>query len=524
MKNYTLTLLLLTLNLLNNTFGQSYYSIKTLSTNQYISCENGAKPITATRTAVGAWELFEKIESGDYFAFKSKQNNEYISDEDGGLMTCNQPDSSLGDWGKFTLISLDNDVYAIQGNNGMYMTHSEGDGTQLICNSNIIGTNQRFVIAIEDECSSKTWTPAPNWKDSYQANGFCWCDTTFDHDLDNIDLVWFEINGERRNIRTICEELEQHPNYRAFLDGDPIFNDIQCGNGPANTALDETCCPGRTDLTPSSSGCQVIGEGWDIAWLESRSIFGGTSTTTFPDPTKTYYMDAPYHNKRIGADGISEDPFTTSTTTTGEDVVWQFVANGDYWHLQRAAGGTNPRLRTDNSDFADMQSTQWSGRYTYYELTKGDISETYFLTLPDGPDAHKRLQLNANGTIKFVPITHEGTWESFKFTEVESTNNKSVINNKLALSLENNEALVFPNPLSGNELNINTQVSKDSHASVAIINYLGQTILEKDLGVLETGFVNITINDIKKHATTKGIYIVKLKVGETISMHKIMID
>ena len=142
-------------------------------------------------------------------------------------------------------------------------------------------------------------------------------------------------------------------------------------------------------------------------------------SSSFPDPTKTYYIDSSIHNLRIAASGESEEPYTTSTTTTGADVEWQFVDKGNgYWHIQRAAGGTLPRLRTDNSENADMQGTAWSGVYTYYELTTGVTPETYFATLPDGPTNYKRLQVNSAGEVKMVPDTYNGTWESFTFTEV----------------------------------------------------------------------------------------------------------
>ena len=111
------------------------------------------------------------------------------------------------------------------------------------------------------------------WADSYNANGLCWCRTTFDHDLDNINKVSFVINGTKRNIRDICNELEKHPQRRSYRKGDPIYNDVQCGNGPANTAIDETQCPGRVDK--GRNGCSEKGPRWDIAWLRNRPRFGG---------------------------------------------------------------------------------------------------------------------------------------------------------------------------------------------------------------------------------------------------------
>lgn len=143
-----------------------------------------------------------------------------------------------------------------------------------------------------------------------------------------------------------------------------------------------------------------------------------SSVSSFtPDPDKTYYIDSPVHNLRLASDGASEDAYTTSTATTGDDVEWAFVNKGNgYWHIQRAAGGEKPRLRTDNSEFADMQETTSSGAYTYYGFSEGAISDTHFLTLPDAPADYQRLQIDNSGAIRMVLNSYDGTWESFSIT------------------------------------------------------------------------------------------------------------
>ncbi|WP_405206625.1 RICIN domain-containing protein [Aquimarina sp. LLG6339-5] len=145
-----------------------------------------------------------------------------------------------------------------------------------------------------------------------------------------------------------------------------------------------------------------------------------------PDPNKTYYIDNPYHELRLASNGSSEDAYTTSTQTTGDDVAWKFVAKGNgSWHIQRAAGGTKPRLRTDNSEFADMQATTNSGTYTYYNFTQGASANTHFITLPDGPSGRQRLQINNSGLVRFMSSSLDGTWESFSITEITPNNNGS---------------------------------------------------------------------------------------------------
>ena len=158
--------------------------------------------------------------------------------------------------------------------------------------------------------------------------------------------------------------------------------------------------------------------------------FSSTAVKSFiPDPNKTYYIDATHHNLRLAATGESEYAYTTSISTTGADVEWKFVAKGNgSWHIQRAAGGTLPRLRTDNTitdgTAADMQATTSSAMFTYFDFEEGAIEDTYFITLPDGPALYKRLQVNNGGNVQMVENTRNGTWESFRITEViESTTN-----------------------------------------------------------------------------------------------------
>ena len=154
--------------------------------------------------------------------------------------------------------------------------------------------------------------------------------------------------------------------------------------------------------------------------LSSDDNEGGQSVGFTPDPSKKYYIDVPVHNLRIGATGQSEEPFTTSTNTTGANVEWKFVSNGEgSWHIDRAAGGSLPRLRTDATEFADMQSTASDGRWESFEFAKGALDNTYFITSINGPASNERLQVDSSDNIKMVLSGYNGTWESFRFTEVE---------------------------------------------------------------------------------------------------------
>lgn len=89
--------------------------------------------------------------------------------------------------------------------------------------------------------------PRSNWRDSYSVGNECYCITTFDHGIGEI-LVDTAADGHQaaggiRTVREICQALGEGPGQK----GRPVYNDIQCGNGPPNDAGDEVNCPGRVD-------------------------------------------------------------------------------------------------------------------------------------------------------------------------------------------------------------------------------------------------------------------------------------
>ncbi|MEM6990613.1 MAG: hypothetical protein AAF721_08955 [Myxococcota bacterium] len=98
--------------------------------------------------------------------------------------------------------------------------------------------------------------PGNNWGDSYSADGRCYCDSTFDHAIGEIEI---DTPVGTRTVLQICEAIGAGPGSA----GNPVYNDIQCGNGPANDAGDEDWCPGRVDQ--GEAGCCIVGPTWDLS-------------------------------------------------------------------------------------------------------------------------------------------------------------------------------------------------------------------------------------------------------------------
>ena len=272
---------------------------------------------------------------------------------------------------------------------------------------------------------------------------------------------------------------------------------------------DGICCSYGSGSYSLSSPDGVVVSGGSFGSSETTTFcVDGGGTSVFPDPSKKYYIDSSVFNYRLAATGESEDAYTTSQTTTGDDVEWVFVDKGNgYWHIDRAAGGSLPRLRTDNSADADMQGTAWTGIYTYYDLTEGNSEGTYYVTLPDGPDSYKRLQITNGGEVKMVATNKTGSWVSFVFTEVSDSS--KVIEGSTTRTIEEVSDLlkVYPNPIkAGTPLKISSDNLDLSSTSYKVISVLGR--------VLDQG----TIGDQGTISTDKlkaGMYILNMKDSNT---------
>ena len=131
--------------------------------------------------------------------------------------------------------------------------------------TSIIRTSAAWLLLLACAQNALAVTPGPLWKDSYSVNGQCYCDTTYDHEAADIVV---ETPAGNRTVKQICETIGPGPG----AGDNPAYNDVQCGNGPPNNAIDEVLCPGRVDM--GADGCQIIGPTWNL------ELF-------FPDPNAT---------------------------------------------------------------------------------------------------------------------------------------------------------------------------------------------------------------------------------------------
>jgi hypothetical protein len=110
--------------------------------------------------------------------------------------------------------------------------------------------------------TAKYTGPAPqaSWKDSYSVNGVCYLDGGTDHNA--LSMLW-TIDGVTRTVGAWIPFIKTGPG----RGNNHIYNDVQCGHGPANDAGDEDAypvgCPGLI-IVGSREGCNVKGPTWQL--------------------------------------------------------------------------------------------------------------------------------------------------------------------------------------------------------------------------------------------------------------------
>ena len=198
--------------------------------------------------------------------------------------------------------------------------------------------------------------------------------------------------------------------------------------------------------------------------------------------TKTYYMVSPNHNVKVGANG-GEDPFTRPMTTTDQTVQWMFTesSNVGYYHIDCLGGGTLPRIRTDNTTYADMNANTTAGDWTKWSLERVIGKQYYRLTTRTGD--YIRLKVVQDGSVKMATgsATDPDTYISF-----EEVGGSSPPSSSKSVTLGNNiktTSLIklYPNPTSNN-INIDL-TSLKGPVTIKVCNMVGTLVkLQKMTG------------------------------------------
>lgn len=229
-------------------------------------------------------------------------------------------------------------------------------------------------------------TPGLNWKDSYSVNGQCYCDTTYDHETGGIIV---ETPAGNRTVRQICETIGPGPG----AGSNPIYNDVQCGNGPPNNAIDEVLCPGRVDM--GKDGCQIIGPTWNLA-------------SFFPDPNASLETETERATE-LSNQGIPTTPVTVFPAT--EPVIIEqtpdTTGGSTIQPLGMAVAATDfasSDFRWELVEYGPHTISALDGKYLELlpdvKVTNADIAtaDNVWPIPGDGPQVHYSLDIEQAGT------------------------------------------------------------------------------------------------------------------------------
>ena len=244
--------------------------------------------------------------------------------------------------------------------------------------------------------SAQQWNPRPGWKDSYAVGGKCYCDSNgYDHGLDTKSA---DTPIGRQNVVDICETIERVLG-EGPQQGRIPYNDIQCGNGPANDAADETGCPGRVDIGPD--GCNQIGPRWDLA-----TAYANTPQT--PEPTgpsdrlgrNDWEISASSNNNDVSniTDGNSATRWTTGTRQSDDQ--WIIIDLGSVQSFDRIVLNAN------------QSPNDYPRAYSVFISSNGNSWGQPIVT-GFGQGAVTDIQLAAQQTSRFIRITQDGASDRF---------------------------------------------------------------------------------------------------------------
>ncbi|MFK8081540.1 MAG: discoidin domain-containing protein [Granulosicoccus sp.] len=157
-----------------------------------------------------------------------------------------------------------------------------------------------IVSVLDTPLEDIPYAPDPIWwGDSYSADGQCFCDTTFDHEIGDV-LV--DTPAGTMDVKSACALAGDGP---GITDDSPRYNDVQCGNGPVNGTVDEAFCPGQINVEGTDEqrrlGCNNIGPKWSI---EAATVQPVPVESAELHPDIVTVLDTPLSDIPYGPDPI----------------------------------------------------------------------------------------------------------------------------------------------------------------------------------------------------------------------------
>ncbi|MEE4542631.1 hypothetical protein V2S66_11715 [Streptomyces sp. V4-01] len=122
-------------------------SLRAHANGDYVTADNaGASPLIANRTAIGQWEQFDLIDSGDgYVSLRAHANSKYVTADNAGAAPLLAKVDAIGTWEQYQLVHNGDGSVSLKARvNGDYVTAENAGAAALIANRTAIGPWEEF--------------------------------------------------------------------------------------------------------------------------------------------------------------------------------------------------------------------------------------------------------------------------------------------------------------------------------------------------------------------------------------------
>lgn len=309
---------------------------------------------------------------------------------------------------------------------------------------------------------------------------------------------------------------------------EPVFGDVNAKQGFDSVAV-----------LPSNTGANQV---WDFSALTTNTVVDVvTFTTVASTPNGASYSGATLADD----DGLGAYTYYKSTATQYElvgvddpnlSLNLSNTAIAAIWPVTMGYTNTDVFSGTANSPAAGSGTA--AGTITTV------ASGTGTLILPGGASYTNVLQVKANQRVnvslsfgiitvtvvstdynyyhasqKFplLTVSYSDITGAFSSTSATIKANANVVTGINDINFEKSFS-IFPNPATNN-FNIKLNNAANANCAIEIVNAMGQTVQENNLGNNSEILSNVSISNL-----SKGIYVVKTTLGDKVSVRKLIVE
>lgn len=288
-----------------------------------------------------------------------------------------------------------------------------------------------------------------------------------------------------------------HPNNSSYTTGDPMASAFPAAFytspfiSPSNRYMPSAMINRRVWSTERIQGTTSWASDIDVIKAETSPLNVGVSST---------------YNTTSKILTVNVEVYFTANVT---DVVTIYAELTEDGIIATQSGGTSPY--THNHVFRKAFVAQW-----------GDAIST-----PTTQGTLKTFSYSFDNTITNYDMTKAEVLAFVRNVtneEIISANGAEVGNSSLGInSLTNNldKVSVFPNPCNENT-KIQLSLSKSDKVEYSIFNAVGQKLISKEMGILNTGNHYLSID--KNRLDNKGIYFIQIKIGQKNYIEKMIVE